>query len=176
VREGRAKDEERETVDDSKVGEEWKKREYLFLSIFRLRSFQHFELELMRLIFSSRFYFYPVLADYCKKNFVDWGEEAYGEGLTRVWTGILTSVKDYLPLVGEIPSSPGLFISAGFIQLPFVLSVLPSHSLTLSHFSVFLFSLQLRRPRNGSSLLPSLSFRPFPSISHLLSFPFRPRM
>ncbi|KAL7415205.1 FAD dependent oxidoreductase-domain-containing protein [Mrakia frigida] len=80
VRDGRAKDEERETVNDSQVGEEWTK----------------------------------LLADYCKTNFVNWGEEGYGEGLTRVWTGILTSVKDYLPLVGEVPSSPGLFVSAGF--------------------------------------------------------------
>ena len=71
-----------------------------------------------RLHFPLIWSFLPVLADYCKKNFVNWGEEGYGEGLTRVWTGILTSVKDYLPLVGEVPSSPGLFISAGFVPLP----------------------------------------------------------
>lgn len=48
-----------------------------------------------------------------KENFTGWGEEGYGEGLTRVWTGILTSVKDYLPLVGEVPGKAGLFVSAG---------------------------------------------------------------
>lgn len=27
------------------------------------------------------------LQDYCKHTFQGWGEEAEGEGLTRVWTG-----------------------------------------------------------------------------------------
>jgi hypothetical protein len=48
------------------------------------------------------------------QNFIDWGEEAEGEGLTKVWSGILGYSKDMLPLVGEIPEKDGLFIAAGF--------------------------------------------------------------
>lgn len=53
------------------------------------------------------------LARYCRTKYDGWGPEGLGEGLTRVWTGILTSVKDTLPLVGPVPRSPGLFIAAG---------------------------------------------------------------
>jgi glycine/D-amino acid oxidase-like deaminating enzyme len=34
--------------------------------------------------------------------------------LTRSWTGVLTYVLDYRPLVGPVPDSPGLYLAAGF--------------------------------------------------------------
>lgn len=55
-----------------------------------------------------------VLADYCRTHFTGWGPEALGEGLTRTWSGIITNVKDSLPVVGEAPGRPGLFLAAGF--------------------------------------------------------------
>lgn len=48
-----------------------------------------------------------------KENFVGWGEEGYGEGLTRTWCGILSAVKDWVPLVGEIPGKKGVSMTAG---------------------------------------------------------------
>ncbi|BEI96614.1 hypothetical protein CcaverHIS631_0202030 [Cutaneotrichosporon cavernicola] len=48
------------------------------------------------------------------RNFIGWGPEAYGEGLVRTWVGVLSSVRDWLPLVGEVPGSPGLSLAAGF--------------------------------------------------------------
>ncbi|GMK56363.1 hypothetical protein CspeluHIS016_0302030 [Cutaneotrichosporon spelunceum] len=42
------------------------------------------------------------------RHFIGWGKEAYGEGLVRTWVGVLSSVLDWLPLVGEVPNSPGL--------------------------------------------------------------------
>ena len=54
-----------------------------------------------------------VLADYCPAHFKGWGKEGYGEGCTRVWSGILSAVKDFLPVVGEIPEQKGMFIAAG---------------------------------------------------------------
>lgn len=53
------------------------------------------------------------LAWFMRDNFVGWGEEAYGEGLTRTWVGVLTHVKDWLPLVGDVPGSEGLSLAAG---------------------------------------------------------------
>lgn len=53
------------------------------------------------------------LARFMRDNFVNWGEEAYGEGLTRTWVGVLTHVKDWLPLVGEVPGCEGVGIAAG---------------------------------------------------------------
>lgn len=51
---------------------------------------------------------------YCREHFIGWDKEAHGEGLTRTWSGILTWVKDWLPVVGEVPGKKGLFVSAGF--------------------------------------------------------------
>lgn len=51
---------------------------------------------------------------YCKEKYAGWGDEALGEGLTRVWTGILTEVKDTLPVVGQVPGKKGMFVSVGF--------------------------------------------------------------
>lgn len=48
------------------------------------------------------------------RHFIGWGKEAYGEGLVRTWVGVLSSVLDWLPLVGEVPNSPGLSVAAGF--------------------------------------------------------------
>jgi hypothetical protein len=50
---------------------------------------------------------------YMPENFVDWGPEGYGEGLTRTWTGILSTVKDWLPLVGQVPGKKGVSLVAG---------------------------------------------------------------
>ncbi len=48
-----------------------------------------------------------------RENFEDWGDEAMGEGLTRTWTGILSTVKDFVPLVGEVPGARGVSLVAG---------------------------------------------------------------
>jgi glycine/D-amino acid oxidase-like deaminating enzyme len=55
-----------------------------------------------------------VLANYCKTRFTGWGPEAYGEGATRTWSGLMTDSKDALPLVGEVPGKEGMYLSAGF--------------------------------------------------------------
>ncbi|TXT08636.1 hypothetical protein VHUM_02764 [Vanrija humicola] len=52
--------------------------------------------------------------EFMKDNFAGWGSEAYGEGLTRTWTGIMSTSKDWLPLVGEVPGKAGLSVVAGF--------------------------------------------------------------
>ncbi|OCF30874.1 hypothetical protein I316_07507 [Kwoniella heveanensis BCC8398] len=54
------------------------------------------------------------LEEYCKNNFADWGVEAPGEGVNRVWSGMLCATKDTLPLVGPIPGKEGLYIAAGY--------------------------------------------------------------
>ncbi|KAK4686734.1 hypothetical protein P7C73_g3382, partial [Tremellales sp. Uapishka_1] len=54
------------------------------------------------------------LAKYCPEHFEGWGPEGKGEGLTRVWSGILSQVKDKLPVVGPVPGKEGLFLAAGF--------------------------------------------------------------
>ncbi|WWC65455.1 uncharacterized protein I303_108073 [Kwoniella dejecticola CBS 10117] len=51
---------------------------------------------------------------FLRDHFVGWGPEGYGEGLTRTWTGILSTVKDWVPLVGEVPGKKGLSMTAGF--------------------------------------------------------------
>lgn len=55
-----------------------------------------------------------VLANYCRTRFAGWAEEAFGEGATRTWSGLLTDSKDTLPLVGEVPGKKGMYLSAGF--------------------------------------------------------------
>jgi glycine/D-amino acid oxidase-like deaminating enzyme len=47
------------------------------------------------------------------RHFRGWGEQAYGEGLVRTWVGVLSSVRDWLPLVGDVPGAPGLSLAAG---------------------------------------------------------------
>lgn len=54
------------------------------------------------------------LASFMRDNFLGWGPEAYGEGMTRTWVGVLTHVKDWLPLVGDVPEAKGLSLAAGF--------------------------------------------------------------
>lgn len=53
------------------------------------------------------------LAEFMPANFVDWGPEAHGEGLTREWVGIMASSRDGLPLVGAVPGMEGVSIAAG---------------------------------------------------------------
>lgn len=55
----------------------------------------------------------PDLKNFMKDNFANWGDEAFGEGLTRTWTGIMSTSKDWLPLVGEVPGKAGLSVVAG---------------------------------------------------------------
>ena len=63
------------------------------------------------------------LAEYGKEQFMDWGEEAMGEGLERVHCGIIAHTRDSLPIVGEVPGedvgesnleATGLFVCAGW--------------------------------------------------------------
>ncbi|WWD21793.1 hypothetical protein CI109_106281 [Kwoniella shandongensis] len=54
------------------------------------------------------------LARYCPDHFEGWGPEGKGQGETRSWSGILTRVKDILPVVGPVPDREGLFLAAGF--------------------------------------------------------------
>ena len=56
----------------------------------------------------------PGLSQWCQKSFVDWGEQALGEGAQRFWTGIVCATRDTLPLVGEVPNQKGLWICVGF--------------------------------------------------------------
>ncbi|CED85316.1 FAD dependent oxidoreductase [Phaffia rhodozyma] len=54
------------------------------------------------------------LSNYCKDEFTNWGKEAHGEGLTRIWTGIMGYSRDVLPLVGQIPGKKGLWTAVAF--------------------------------------------------------------
>ncbi|ORY26995.1 FAD dependent oxidoreductase-domain-containing protein [Naematelia encephala] len=54
------------------------------------------------------------LARYCPDNFEGWGPEGKGEGATRLWSGILSAVKDKLPVVGAVPGKEGMYLAAGF--------------------------------------------------------------
>jgi hypothetical protein len=57
----------------------------------------------------------PGLAAFCKDHFDGWGPEVEGQtGLARAWTGVLGWSVDLLPLVGEVPGRPGLWISASY--------------------------------------------------------------
>jgi len=55
-----------------------------------------------------------VLAEYFPSNYKDWGNQAKGEGLMRVWSGIMCASRDSLPLVGAVPGKPGMWIAVGF--------------------------------------------------------------
>lgn len=55
-----------------------------------------------------------VLAEYCPTKFEGWGSEAQGEGMMRVWSGIMCASRDTLPLVGQVPGKAGLWIAVGF--------------------------------------------------------------
>ncbi|KAL7411653.1 FAD dependent oxidoreductase [Mrakia frigida] len=53
------------------------------------------------------------LSGYLKKQ-LNWGDEAPGEGLTRIWTGIMGYSRDILPLVGPVPNQPNLWAAVAF--------------------------------------------------------------
>ena len=53
---------------------------------------------------------------YCQEKMDGWGTEAHGEGLTCIWTEILSSVKDWLPLIGEVSGCKGVLLCAGVSQ------------------------------------------------------------
>lgn len=54
------------------------------------------------------------IASWSKDNFEGWGEEKQGEGLARVWSGVMGHSVDWTPLVGEVPNKPGLWAAAGY--------------------------------------------------------------
>jgi hypothetical protein len=54
------------------------------------------------------------LKGFMERTFDGWEEKAYGEGLTRTWTGVMAYTVDRLPLIGPIPDMKGMFLSAGY--------------------------------------------------------------
>ncbi|WRT63934.1 uncharacterized protein IL334_000861 [Kwoniella shivajii] len=54
------------------------------------------------------------LEGFMTRTFDGWNENAIGEGLMRTWTGVIAATIDRLPLIGPVPDTPGLFISAGY--------------------------------------------------------------
>lgn len=54
------------------------------------------------------------LSNYCAKTFGGWGAEIPGEGLTKVWSGIICHSVDHIPLVGPLPGRKGIFMAAGY--------------------------------------------------------------
>ncbi|ORY24568.1 FAD dependent oxidoreductase-domain-containing protein [Naematelia encephala] len=49
-----------------------------------------------------------------KRTFDGWSDVASGEGLSRLWTGIMAASRDRLPLIGPIPNKPGLWAAVAF--------------------------------------------------------------
>jgi hypothetical protein len=59
------------------------------------------------------------LEGFMTKTMSGWEETAYGEGLTRTWTGAMAYTIDRLPLIGPIPEIPDVYISAAYnVSLP----------------------------------------------------------
>lgn len=54
------------------------------------------------------------LNNYCAKTFSGWGPEIPGEGLTKVWSGIICHSFDQTPLVGALPGRKNVYMSAGY--------------------------------------------------------------
>ncbi|TXT07093.1 hypothetical protein VHUM_03263 [Vanrija humicola] len=54
------------------------------------------------------------MAGYCPQNFAGWGAEKDGEGVDRVWSGILCHSVDLVPLVGRVLDKPGLWASISY--------------------------------------------------------------
>ncbi|EIW70593.1 hypothetical protein TREMEDRAFT_16198, partial [Tremella mesenterica DSM 1558] len=49
-----------------------------------------------------------------ERTYEGWKENGRGEGMGRLWTGIMAHSHDLLPLVGPIPNKPNLFAAVGF--------------------------------------------------------------
>ncbi|KAJ7213163.1 FAD dependent oxidoreductase [Mycena pura] len=47
------------------------------------------------------------------RYFEGWGEQALGEGLVQVWSGIMGYTSEGYPYVGEVHDKPGAFVCAG---------------------------------------------------------------
>lgn len=54
------------------------------------------------------------LANYCRSTFSDWGAEQTGEGLTKMWSGIICHSVDHVPLLGALPGRNNIYMSAGY--------------------------------------------------------------
>ena len=76
------------------------------------------------------------LGSYCRQTFTGWGEESPGEGMTRVWSGILCASRDTLPLVGEIPEQPGVFVAVGYHGMSISSFLLTHTSFFSPHFII----------------------------------------
>ena len=54
------------------------------------------------------------LRDVLLQTYQGWKEDATGEGLTRVWTGIMGYSRDELPFIGPVPDQQGLWAAVAF--------------------------------------------------------------
>lgn len=54
------------------------------------------------------------IANWCKDNYEGWGEEKSGEGLARVWSGVMGHSVDWVPLYGRVPGKDGLWAAVGY--------------------------------------------------------------
>ncbi|EJT47927.1 hypothetical protein A1Q1_03162 [Trichosporon asahii var. asahii CBS 2479] len=54
------------------------------------------------------------IANWCKDNYEGWGEEKIGEGLARVWSGVMGHSVDWVPLYGGVPGKDGLWAAVGY--------------------------------------------------------------
>jgi glycine/D-amino acid oxidase-like deaminating enzyme len=54
------------------------------------------------------------LEKWCRENYAGWGDESTGEGLVKQWAGIICHSVDCLPLVGQVPGRPNVWIAAGY--------------------------------------------------------------
>jgi hypothetical protein len=92
--------------DDSFVDEEWTKSEAV-----ASRPYCRWSV-LLRRVFVVAPHSHSRL-QYCPSHFKCWGPEGYGEGLTRVWSGIPSAVKDFLPVVGKFRIAMGCPLPPG---------------------------------------------------------------
>lgn len=54
------------------------------------------------------------ISRWCRDSFEGWGEEAPGEGLARVWSGVMGHSVDWVPLYGPVPGKDGLWAAVGY--------------------------------------------------------------
>jgi len=54
------------------------------------------------------------LETYCASTFSGWGPEIPGEGLQKMWSGIICHSVDHVPLVGPVPGRKNVYLAAGY--------------------------------------------------------------
>lgn len=54
------------------------------------------------------------IATWCKESFEGWDAELNGEGVARVWTGVMGLSIDWVPLYGQVPGQDGLWAAIGY--------------------------------------------------------------